>query len=151
MSCAWCGGVITYQRLRCRLFRCHWLGWGFRFLRSKSPKTLTDLDDFWHDCRGDPYRFFTNRDFWIFVPNSRNRPLCVKTSEFYISETGRCTNAKISSTTTVGGPRIAHSKFWPQPLRISRNWATKILGWVPPAAPKRGILGVARGTTRGVC
>jgi len=65
-----------------------------------------------------------------------------ETLEFFCGELGQGTAPKILSLKGLGGPRLAHTKFWPSPLKFWRNWGSKFLGWVHPGAPGGKMSGV---------
>ena len=56
---------------------------------------------------------------------------------------GQGTDAKILSLTALGGPRLAHSKNWPHPLRFLKNLGKTFLGVVRPGGPGAKIYGAA--------
>ena len=45
---------------------------------------------------------------------------------------GQGTVAKILSLTCLGGPRVAHSKNWPRPLRFFSKFGENLFGGGPP-------------------
>ena len=65
-----------------------------------------------------------------------------ETLEFFCGELGQGAVPKILSLKGLGGPRLAHLKFWPRPLKFWRNWGSTFLGWVRPGAPGAKMSGV---------
>jgi len=48
---------------------------------------------------------------------------------FFPAKMGQGTVAKILSLAGLGGPRLAHSKNWPPPVRFLRNLGKTFWGW----------------------